>query len=415
MVEVRTKKVRVFPADEVTRISAAEQDPRLAGLTKDDVDAIWSAVVRFYRCGLQPAIGLCIRRRGAVVLDRTIGHAKGNGPEDTPETPKILATPDTLFNLFSGSKCVTAMLIHMLDAQGKLHIDDRVAVYIPEFAKNGKEGITIRHILGHRAGIPAVPGDKVDLDMLSRPKEVMALIYEAEPESVAGRSLAYHAVTGGFVLGEIIERVSGVDVRELHDRTVRKPLGFENLRFGVPPEKVSRVAWDSFTGPRPRPPFSRLLEKSLGLDIAELVRLANDRRFLTGVVPSGNVIGTTNEICRFFELLLRRGTLDGVEVFDPRIVERAVAEQSYRELDRIIMLPIRYSLGFMLGSEHMSFYGRGTPKAFGHLGFTNVLAWADPERDISVAFMNNGKPFVTAKLVWWLNIMRVIARRIPRA
>lgn len=410
---VLPRRVRVHDPEEVTT-AAAEVDPVEAGLTAEDVEAIWQSVVKYYRTGLQPAIALCIRRNGLVILDRAIGHASGNGPQDPEDGDKVLATPQTLFNLFSGSKCVLAMLVHMLGSQGKLHIDDRVTEYIPEFGKNGKEAITIRHILGHRAGIPAVPGDSVDLDLLARPKEVLQLICEAKPESVAGRSLAYHAVTGGFVLGEIVERVSGESLRTLHDRTVRTPLAFENLRYGVPQDKLHMVAKDSFTGPRPRPPFSRLLERSLGLGIADLVRLANDPRFLTGVVPSGNVIGTANEIGRFFELLLRQGTLDGVRVFDPRIVQRAVAEQSYMEIDRIIMLPIRYSLGFMLGSEHMSFYGRGTPKAFGHLGFTNVLAWADPERDISVALMNNGKPFVTPALLLWLNIMRVTARRIPR-
>ena len=75
---------------------------------------------------------------------------------------------------------------------------------------------------------------------------------------------------------------------------------------------------------------------------------------------------------------------------------------------------MKYGLGFMLGDELVSFYGPGTPAAFGHLGFTNVLAWADPERDISVALMNNGKPFITPELVAWMRIMWTIGARIPR-
>ena len=131
-------------------------------------------------------------------------------------------------------------------------------------------------------------------------------------------------------------------------------------------------------------------------------------------MPSGNVVAPPHEIGRFFELLLRGGTLDGVKVFDERTIARAVAPQGRRQIDRIILLPLRYGLGFMLGSRTLSFFGRRSARAFGHLGFTNVLAWADPERDISVAFMNNGKPFVTPELVVWLNIMRVIANEIPR-
>jgi CubicO group peptidase (beta-lactamase class C family) len=71
-------------------------------------------------------------------------------------------------------------------------------------------------------------------------------------------------------------------------------------------------------------------------------------------------------------------------------------------------------MGFMLGAEVVSFYGLRSPKAFGHLGFTNVLAWADPDRELSAALMNNGKPLLSAKFLAWLDIMRVIAARVPR-
>ena len=77
-------------------------------------------------------------------------------------------------------------------------------------------------------------------------------------------------------------------------------------------------------------------------------------------------------------------------------------------------MPVRYSMGFMLGGDYLSFYGMGTPRAYGHLGFTNVLAYADPERDISVAFMNTGKPFLTLRPLKWLNVMRVISTKIPK-
>ena len=80
-----------------------------------------------------------------------------------------------------------------------------------------------------------------------------------------------------------------------------------------------------------------------------------------------------------------------------------------------MMLPVRYGMGFMLGGERLSFYGPQSARAFGHLGFTNVLAWADPDRDISVALMNNGKPFITPQLLAWLAVPRIIAQRIPRA
>ena len=407
-------RVRTFPPDQVTTHGPDEVSPDSVGLSVEDVEAIWKAVVRYYRVGIQPAIAVCMRRRGKVVLDRAIGHAAGNGPKDKAHAPKVRATTDTLFNFFSGSKAVTAMLIHLLDERGELRLDDPVAEYIPEFASHGKEGITIRHVLNHRAGIPTLPPEALDLDLLIRPDEILRILCDAKPVSTPGRDLAYHAISGGFILAEICQRVSGKDLRRfLHDK-LREPLGFKHTSYGVDRSDLPRVAREYVTGPPPVFPFSRLIKRALGMSLQEVVKLANDERFLTAVIPSANVIGTANEVCRFFELLLRGGELDGVRVFDRRTVVRAVIEQSYHEIDRTIMLPVRYGVGFMLGSDRLSFYGPDTPRAFGHIGFTNVIAWADPERDISVAIMNNGKPLVTPEALLWLNIMRVIARRVPR-
>jgi len=407
-------RIRTYPPEEVTTRNPEEVSPGAVGLSQRDVDRIWNAVVRYYRVGIQPAVAVCMRRRGRVFLDRAIGHARGNGPEDPPGTPTVPATPETLFNFFSGSKAVTAMLMHLLDEQGRLRLDDAVAEYIPEFVRHGKEGITIRHVLNHRAGIPGLPPEAIDLDLLTDPEKIIEILCDARPEAKPGRDLAYHAITGGFLLAEICRRVTGKDLRTYLDEQIRVPLGFRHMSYGVDPADLSRVARESFTGLPPVFPFSMIVRRALGLSLQDVVKMANDERFLTAVVPSGNVIGTANEICRFFELLVRGGELDGVRVIDRRTVVRAVIEQSYHEMDRIIMLPVRYGVGFMLGSEKLSFYGPDTPRAFGHIGFTNVIAWADPERDISVAIMNNGKPLVTPGVLLWLEIMRVIARRIPR-
>src|SRR4051812_28409672 len=101
------KLVRGYPADEVTTRDAAEVDPGEAGLTPAGDAAMWSAVVHLYGTGLHPAVGLCVRHRGKVVLNRTIGHAHGNAPGASPDAPRVLATPRTLFNLYSASKAVT--------------------------------------------------------------------------------------------------------------------------------------------------------------------------------------------------------------------------------------------------------------------------------------------------------------------
>jgi CubicO group peptidase (beta-lactamase class C family) len=398
----------------VTSRNPAEVDPRAAGLHPSDIEEIWRSVVRLYETRLHPAIGLCLRRRGRVVLDRAIGHLRGNAPTDPPDVRHVPIRYDSLFNIYSAAKAVTAMMVHLCDERGLLHLDDPVAEYIPEFAQHGKQHVTVRHILTHRAGIPAVPGEKIDLEMIREPDRIVDLICRAKPLSVAGRRLSYHALTGGYVLGEIIKRVTGRDLRQFFNDEVRMPLGMASFEYGVPREQIDLVAENAFTGAPAVPPYSWMLARSLGVDIHEAARMSNDPRFLTSLVPSANLVGTAEEGSRFFELLLRGGQLDGVRIFDRRTVRRAVAEQSYLEVDSFLGMPVRYGMGFMLGGNWFSLYGGETPRAFGHIGFTAVAVWADPDRDISCSLMTSGKPFITPGQVTWLRIARTISRVCPR-
>ena len=402
--------VRVYPHEEVTTRSESEVDPREGGLTRPGVEEIWSSVVRLYETGLHPAIALCVRRRGQVVIDRAIGHAHGNLPDSGPAARKVLATPRTLFNTYSASKALTAMVIHLLDQRGAVHLDDPVAEYLPEFGANGKDWITLRHILTHRAGIPAIPSVDVDLDLIADPARVVALLCASRPVSTPGRRLAYHALTGGYILGAVVERVTGRDIRSFLGSEILAPLGFEHLSYGVPAADVDRVAENAFTGPPTFPLYGAVLKRAFGVGIREACALSNDPRFLTAMIPSGNVIGTANEASRFFEMLLHGGQLDGVRVFERRTVQRALLEQSFLEVDSTIGLPVRYGMGFMLGSKWLSFYGHDTPRAFGHVGFTSVSIYADPDRDISVALMTTGKPLISLGQLTWLNVPRTIAR-----
>jgi len=404
--------VRTFDPDEVTTRSHRETDPRGVGLAPQDVEAIWDAVVSFYKVGLHPAIALCIRRRGEIILDRAIGHARGNSPQDPEGTPLVKATPNTQYNFFSGSKSVTAMLIHLLQEEDQLHVDEPVATFIPEFAKRRKHNITIRDLLTHRAGIPTTPEEAIDLDMLSQPAEITRAVCDLEPTHRPGSVQAYQAVTSGFILAEIIQRVTGESIRDFLTANVRDPLRMEHFNYGVAPEQLDQVAVDAFTGPTPTWPYKNLVQVAFGASMRELVELSNDSRFRTGVVPSGNIIATPEEISRFFETLLCGGTYEDTRVFEQRTIARAIEPQVTGQVDRVLMMPIPLSMGFMLGGRTFGFYGPRTANAYGHLGFTNVLGWADPDRDISVALMNTGKPLLSARMIAWLNVTRVIGTRI---
>ncbi|MGB3052973.1 MAG: serine hydrolase domain-containing protein, partial [Polyangiales bacterium] len=409
-----SRRVRVFNPDEVTARGTGEVDPGSVGLRHDDIESIWSAVVDFYKTGFHPALGLCIRRRGEVVLERVIGHARGNAPNDPRDAELVPATTSTLFNFFSGSKSVTAMLIHLLAERDQLHVDEPVATFIPEFARHRKERITIRDLLTHRGGIPAAPSEVADLDMLQDTQRILEMIYELEPSYKPGTVPAYHAVTSGFIFAEIIQRVSGVDIREFLRREISEPLGMNHFNYGLPEDRLDDAAIDACTGPKLIWPIKDIFKRSLGASVEELIVLSNDPRFRTGVIPSANLFGTANDICLFFELLVAGGAIEDTRVFSESTVRRAVAPQTPGQVDRMILLPMSYSMGFMLGTEPLGLYGFRAGKAFGHVGLSNILAWADPERDISVALMNSGKPFFALDTAYWPEIIRRISTRIPR-
>jgi len=400
--------------DEVTSVRPrAEIEPRHLGLDRGAVDAVWDAVRNLYASGTHPAAALCVRYQSEVVLDRAIGHARGNSPDDAPDAAKVVATPDTPFCLLSASKPVTAMVIHLLDERRLVHLDDPVAQFIPEFAKHGKQHITLRHVLAPRAGVPLPTPDSMDPGLLERPNDIVEMLCEQKPSLRAGQRQSYHAVTTGFLLGEVVRRVTGQDIRTFLREHVLAPLGFRWMNYGVAHEDVGQVAVNAFTGPVPLPPISTLFERALGLSVQDVVDVSNDPRFVRSIFPSGNVMSTATEAARFFDLLRRGGQLDGVHVFEPRTVKRAIAEQSYMELDLTLGLPFRFSLGFMLGAEWFSLYGPYTSRAFGHIGFTNVFCWADPERDLAAALLTSGKPLIYPQVYWIWEMMRRIGNAFP--
>jgi CubicO group peptidase (beta-lactamase class C family) len=391
-----------------------EQAAGAGGMSEESVERIWSAAVDLYLSGVHPAVQVCVRRQGAVVLDRAIGHARGNGPGDAADANAEPVTTETPFVIYSGAKAVTAFVVHMLHERGALDISDRVCQHIPEYDRYGKGEITIAQVLAHRAGVPNFPREALDLDR-SRDREFqLRALCEAKPFAKPGRFLAYHAVSGGYILGEIVNRVTGKDIRTVLAEEILDPLGFRWTNYGVAPQDISRVAVNYVTGPPTSPPFSQLLSRALGLPFDDLVEISNDERFLTAIVPSANVITTANELTRFYELLRLGGELDGIRVMTPQTIRNALTEQSRLEVDLSLGFPTRFGYGLMLGAQLLSLYGRDTQHAFGHLGFTNMLAWADPERALACAVMTNGKPVFYPELHRFYRLMQRITSEAPK-
>lgn len=382
-----------------------EEDPAAAGMTQKGIDDIWDGVVDVYRGGAHPAMGLCVRRNGHVVLHRSIGYAHGNGPKDKPDTPKVRATTATPFLLYSASKAVTAMVVHLLAQRGEFSMSDRIVDFIPEFGRHGKGDITIGHVLSHRAGVPLHPSEVVNLEAVQDRAVILEALCDAKPQSKAGSLQAYHALSGGAIMGEVVQRVTGSNIHDVLAREICEPLGFRWGNYGVAEEDLQAVATNYVTGFPVLPPVSTMLTRLLGTSVNKAVEMSNDPRFLTAVVPGGNVVMTADELSRFYELLRRGGELDGVRIFEPETIEKAVVKQSYQRVDFTLGFPIGYSYGFMLGGKRLSLFGTDSENAYGHLGYTNVVGYSDPSRGLAVGFVTSGKPVVYPEAFGWLGVM----------
>ncbi len=400
--------------DAVTTVGA-EAEPGAGGMSRESVEGIWESALDLYRSGVHPALQVCVRREGEVVLDRAIGHARGNGPSEPKGAERVPATTETPFVVYSAAKGITAFVIHMLADRGLLSLEDPVCKHIPEYDRNNKGGITVGHVLAHRAGVPNLPSEVLELENVDDRELLLKVLCEATPTSEPGKALAYHAVSGGFILGEVAERVSGKDIRTLLADEILDPLGFHWNNYGVRPEDVPEVGLSYVTGPRTLPPLSTLLTRALGSPLDELVEATNDPRFLTAIVPAANLVTNANELSRFYELMRRGGEMDGVRVISPEAIATALTEQSHLELDLSLGFPTRFSYGLMLGARIVSLYGRDTQRAFGHLGFTNILAWADPERALSAAIVTSGKPILYPELARFYNLCQRITTEAPKA
>lgn len=400
--------------DAITSV-AAEQDPTDVGMTRDGVESMWRAAKSLYQAGVHPAIQICVRRNGAVVLDRAIGHARGNGPQDSADTPKELVTTETPLGIFSASKGVTATLVHLLDERGVIHVGDPVAEYLPRFAENGKAGITIGHLLSHRAGIPNVTEEGFDLDVVADWERQREMMYAAKPVFRPGKRQAYHAVSGGNILGEVIREATGKDIRQVMSEEILDPLDFRWTNFGVAPEDLPKVGLNYPTGAILVPPLSTIITRALGgVHPDRATEMSNDPRFYGAAMPAANVVSTANELSRFYEVLRRGGELDGVRIMEERTLNRARVPQSHMEVDLNLGLPIAFSMGYMLGGRILSLYGPDTTQAFGHLGWINILSWADPQRGISAAMITTGKCVVFPEMARFPKVAMAVTKAAPK-
>ena len=313
---------------------------------------------------------------------------------------------DTLAMCFSTTKGATSAALHLLADRAEIDYDTPVAAYWPQFAQGGKEGVTVRHVLTHSAGLHRM---RTLVDSAHRMLDweyMVAALERAEPAYEPGSRHGYHALTYGWLVGELVRRVSGRPIARFVDEELTGPLGLDGMYVGCPPEHRSRVA--------PLAPMAAPLGRRLGLQpgavmggpvgrIPGLLRLpVSPRRFVNALLPRGiedvlwgpevmdaeipaaNGFFTARSLAKLYAMLAGGGQVGGVRLLSPQTVA-AIGEVHSRGPDLVLVLPMGWRLGY-----HSAFTTRGTvPGAFGHFGFGGSGGWADPRRDLALAMVCN--------------------------
>ncbi|MGW0163307.1 lipase LipE [Mycobacterium sp. NPDC003323] len=357
------------------------------------VERIWAAVRHWYAAGMHPAIQVCLRRNGKVILNRAIGHSWGNGPADPEGTEQVPVSTDTPYCVYSAAKAITTTVTHMLVERGAFSLEDRVCDYLPTYTSHGKDRTTIRHVLTHSAGIPFATGPRPDLKRMDDSEYAREMLGRMKPVYRPGLVHIYHGVTWGPLMREIISAATGRSIRDILATEILDPLGFRWTNYGVAPHDVAKVAPSHVTG-KPLPaPIAKAFKTAVGGTPQQIIPFSNTPEFLTGVIPSSNTVSTAFELSRFAEILTGGGELDGHRVLSAQTLRAASAEARRLRPDLATgMMPMRWGTGYMLGSKRFGPFGRDATGAFGHTGLTDIAMWADPQRALSVAVISSGKP-----------------------
>ncbi len=310
---------------------------------------------------------------------------------------------DTMSICYSGTKGIASTALHMLATEGLIDYEAQVAEYWPEFGCNGKEQITVRQLLSHQAGLHKLAHlvdeitDILDWDL------IVSRLEQTKPDFSPGTANAYQAVTFGWLVGELIHRVSGLTVPEFIEQRIVRPLGLDGLYIGEADTQMDRIP--DFVG---LPELQRSGVEPLSMDyhvpfwirsrrLRDLWRrgltpknakqLFSHPAFWKACLPAMNGVATARSLAKMYAVLSMGGELDGVRLLSEDIIRKASEVQSKRA-DRVAIYPLHWKLGY----HRTDAFLLDVPEAFGHFGLGGAGGWANPALKLSFAFVHSGFP-----------------------
>ncbi|MEW2631698.1 serine hydrolase domain-containing protein [Streptomyces sp. NPDC048389] len=361
------------------------------GTVADGFEAVADAFARNFEQRGERGAAVAVYRDGRKVVDLWAGTRNVDGHE-----PWVL---DTAQVVRSATKGVAAAVVLLLHQRGQIDLDAPVGTYWPEFKAAGKERVLVRHLLSHRAGLPVLDRPLTPAeaqDGVSGPAALAAQALAWEP----GTEHGYHAQTYSWLLGELVRRVTGRTLGRWVAEEIARPLGLD-LWIGLPADEAHRVGR---LGPIAEPPTAEgggltLRPKRAVVeayrDPASLTRRAfeaihplpdeNDPAYRAAELPASGGMSTARALARFYAATIG-GVDGGPRLLAPATLTLARTEESAGP-DRVLVVPTRFGLGFMLHGPASPLLG---PGSFGHPGRGGSLGFADPESGVALGYTTNG-------------------------
>ena len=299
---------------------------------------------------------------------------------------------DTIAHVASTTKGMTSICMHRLVEEGRLDLDAPVARYWPEFAQAGKGDLPVHLLLSHRAGLPAIRRDLPEGSLYDWTLMTETLAAES-PWWEPGTQHGYHAISFGYLAGELLRRIDGRTLGRFFRDEIAAPLALD-FHIGLDARHDGRCA-EMIPMPRSgvRNPIYDTTRKRDSL----LARAFNNPPYRPknlntpewrrAEIPAGNGHGSARALARAYAALARGGEIDGVHVLGAEAIARATREQAFGPDAVLLGLPMRYGLGFLLGQRAVPF--GPSPRAFGHPGMGGSIAFADPDARIGFGYVVN--------------------------
>jgi CubicO group peptidase (beta-lactamase class C family) len=352
----------------------------IEGYCEERFKSVKDAFISNFDENLEVGASFAVTINGKHVIDLWGGHA------DEAKTKQW--NKDTIVNVFSTTKVMTTICIHMLVDQGLLDLNAPVAKYWPEFAQAGKENLPVRYLLSHNSGLAG--WDKtLRIKKLYKWDLMVELLAAQKPWWEPGTNSGYHTITFGYLLGELIRRITKKSVGTFFREEVAEPLGAD-FYIGLPEEYDNRVADLIAPPPIDLSTFGEIDPKSVAIrsltnPIID-VQATKTREWRNAEIPAANGHGNARSVSRITAALACGGELDGIRLLSEKAIKRSIEEQSYGK-DLVLNVPIRFGLGWGLQNKELPI--GPNPNLFYWGGYGGSVVAVDLDAKMSFSYVMN--------------------------